>query len=507
MARSVVWTVQLKLRLRSIASFPSCFGHRRRVAYSAALADECDVETAALKAIANGVEVTIHAPEGGTADFPARISWRARQPAPLKVPVYIAIAIRAMCAFAWRRSHPNLPAPDNDLAMANRLPELPGFLALTPQTRGPLGLEFGKGKTRALVPLHQPDARLAGEFEIEGLAAGPLSIEAAVVAPGPLAANAMFPPGSTAPSRSHPVRRGSSCRTPMTSISPVGSSSRTTVAISRTSSTGAIASTTSRPKQNSSTAPARTSTFRQQRASWWQMQAAQVSRVTDKLRSHRPCHRRGHRDACRVRHRLARGRCLSAGCTGLVRQSFHTAYVDQPPTYPSGRSRRGSCDSFLTFSHPGSCHACASWSDGNFLLDLDDGVLAFTGREGFAAATSFFELASGQLVCCGENDAQLAATIARYDVLPISLGRGFQARTPIRFSHIYDALADPNAKELAEQPSFKDAIALEDKVCSRPTACSIPGASESRLPHWVHPRWSAAIGARAWCRTLPDKPR
>jgi len=179
------WACRLKTGSRSLLCFlPAFITLTSALGSTAALADACGEETAALKSIARGVEVTIRAPEGGTADAAARISWRATQPAPLKVPAYIAIAIPGDVRFRVAPIPPKPPAPDNDLAMAmaNRLPELPGFLALTPQTRGPLGLEFGKGATRALVPLHQPDARLAGEFEIEGLAAGPLTIEAAVVA-------------------------------------------------------------------------------------------------------------------------------------------------------------------------------------------------------------------------------------------------------------------------------------------------------------------------------------
>src|SRR6516165_2184212 len=58
-----------------------------------ARADTCSAETAQLTAIARGVEVKIEAPKGNMADAPAHISWRATVRAPIKVPVFIAVAI------------------------------------------------------------------------------------------------------------------------------------------------------------------------------------------------------------------------------------------------------------------------------------------------------------------------------------------------------------------------------------------------------------------------------
>src|SRR5262245_44615960 len=60
---------------------------------TSALADACEVETATLRAVASGIQVSIDAPRGNTADGSMHVSWRADQRMPLKTPTYIAIAI------------------------------------------------------------------------------------------------------------------------------------------------------------------------------------------------------------------------------------------------------------------------------------------------------------------------------------------------------------------------------------------------------------------------------
>ena len=142
-----------------------------------ALADTCEAETLALRAVGEGVEVRVDAPKGGTTAERLRVSWQAKQKAPRKTPVYIAIAIPGEVRFQVAA----VPAKRSD-SEEDFEPNLPGFLALGPETRGPLGLEFGRGKSRALVPLHQPGAKLSGTFDVTNLPAGPLVIEASVVA-------------------------------------------------------------------------------------------------------------------------------------------------------------------------------------------------------------------------------------------------------------------------------------------------------------------------------------
>src|SRR5690349_16638847 len=117
------------------------------VASLPARADNCSAETAQLSTIAKTVEVKIEEPKGNVADAPAHISWHATVRVPIKVPAFIAIAIPGEVRFRVPPLAPKPRTADADPDVAVKPPELPGFLALTPQTRGPLGLEFGKGMT------------------------------------------------------------------------------------------------------------------------------------------------------------------------------------------------------------------------------------------------------------------------------------------------------------------------------------------------------------------------
>jgi hypothetical protein len=56
----------------------------------------------------------------------------------------------------------------------------------------------------------------------------------------------------------------------------------------------------------------------------------------------------------------------------------------------------------LGLSAPGSCHACASWSDSPMTLDLDNGIVAFPDT--FNGGTGdVYELASGFKACCARR--------------------------------------------------------------------------------------------------------
>ena len=423
-------------------------------------AEVCDVETAALRSVANGVEVTIRAPDGGTADGPARISWRAQQRAQQKVPLFIAIAIPGEVRFRVAAIPPKPAASDKDLSVAAPPPELPGFLALTPQTRGPLGLEFGKGTTRALVPLHQPGAKLSGEFEVEALTAGRVTIEAAVVARTGcgerIVSNRFDRTFDLAPGAPRIV-----VQDPYDIDQPrqviISNNGRYLAHIFngryRVYDIKTEAKLVDRAGKDVNFSP--TARFVVANAGSTGQQGHDSYEVVDLVTGEVIVNPVGPFIGW-----LEGDAYLLDAQGSFGNLTIRPSLISREPLRPIDPAE-GAGETFLDFSHPGSCHACASWSDDNFLLDLDDGVLAFTGREGFASATSLFELASGRLACCVENDAKLAGTIARYDVLPISPGKGFQARTPILFSHIYDALAEPNAKALAEQDSFKDAIALK----------------------------------------------
>ena len=430
---------------------------------ASARADTCSTETAQLTAIARGVEVKIEAPKGNMADAPAHISWRATARAPVKVPVFIAVAIPGEVRFHVPPLPPKPQATGTDPDVAVRPPEPPGFLALTPQTRGPLGLEFGTGMTRALVPLHQPEAKLAGSFDVEGLAAGSLTIAAAVVARTGCAERVI----SQRFDRTLDLAPGS----PRIVVQdPYDIDQPRKVILSnngqylahlfegryRIYDVKTKAKLVDRAGKDVNFSP--TARFVVANVGSTGQQGHDSYEVID----------------------LATGEVINTAAGPVIGWLEGDAYlldaqnafgnlliqstlISREATRPADAAE-GEAENFMSFAHPGSCHACASWSDDNFLFDLDNGVLVYTGREGFAATTSLFELASGHLACCQKDDSQLHAILGKYDVLPIDIGKGFQARTPIYFSHIYDALADPQAKEFAEQEWFKDAIALKNQL-------------------------------------------
>jgi hypothetical protein len=104
----------------------------------------------------------------------------------------------------------------------------------------------------------------------------------------------------------------------------------------------------------------------------------------------------------------------------------------------------------LSLSAPGSCHACASWTDSPMTLDLDNGVVVFpvTFQGGIG---DVYELASGFKSCCANagagvpgsrsqnSDNKLKAfVVATYEVRPMEWNKGWNVRGGLAFSHIYD---------------------------------------------------------------------
>ena len=124
------------------------------------------------------------------------------------------------------------------------------------------------------------------------------------------------------------------------------------------------------------------------------------------------------------------------------------------PTLLNGPTLKPTIDGFdnpddvLSFDHPGSCHACTSWADDYFLIDLDNGLLMFTGRDQWTRP-AVFELGSGSRVCCETGDDVLARIAPAYGLLRTAVPHAFESRTPLQFSHIYDYEADPANQNLS----------------------------------------------------------
>ena len=61
----------------------------------------------------------------------------------------------------------------------------PDFVALTAASRAPFGIQFGAGRTRVIIPVHDPDIARSGRLGVKPYLAGPLDIEWALVAVTP----------------------------------------------------------------------------------------------------------------------------------------------------------------------------------------------------------------------------------------------------------------------------------------------------------------------------------
>ena len=133
MAARALWVMILV----AIVSLSVMYSEAGRREYSDALdriaqrfgmvSGQCADETARLTAIAKSVQVTVTSPPHDQADEPVHVTWRSGQRGPLRVPMFIAVAIPGEVRFELaplppRPSSHEPPYPD-------LVPELPGFLA------------------------------------------------------------------------------------------------------------------------------------------------------------------------------------------------------------------------------------------------------------------------------------------------------------------------------------------------------------------------------------------
>ena len=130
----------------------------------------------------------------------------------------------------------------------------------------------------------------------------------------------------------------------------------------------------------------------------------------------------------------------------------------------------------LGLSAPGSCHACASWTDSPMTLDMDNGIVVFPDTFG-GGLGEVFELASGFKGCCAaaggnglpgpagkDTDDKIKQFVAAtYEVRPVEWKPGWNVRDGLAFSHIYDPLAARN-ENLADQAWYKGAIPLRQQL-------------------------------------------
>ncbi len=144
----------------------------------------CDSSIAGLAQRAAGVRFSVGAPAeiqaGGKLDF----NWQVPERFPPETPVYVVLAVSGEASFEVQpEPKPQKPADGADLEPA--AVHLPGFIALRPASPGPRAIQFGAGRTRAFIPLHQQGSRLSGAFAVRLFEAGKFDLKAAVVAATP----------------------------------------------------------------------------------------------------------------------------------------------------------------------------------------------------------------------------------------------------------------------------------------------------------------------------------
>ncbi len=127
-------------------------------------------EDAPLSRLADGVRLKLDGPGQIRAGESLRFSWEAAAKFPAKTPVYAILSVSGEA----RLEADARPEQDED--------KLPGFIALRPSAPGPKGLGFGAGATRVLIPLHADGARLSGGISVRLYNAGDYAFASAVVA-------------------------------------------------------------------------------------------------------------------------------------------------------------------------------------------------------------------------------------------------------------------------------------------------------------------------------------
>lgn len=432
---------------------------------NAVAAADCEIETQQLGSLARTVSVDFTAPQGLAAGGSIRIGWKMTGRFTANAPVYLVVSVPGEVRFEIAPLKPKADAGGADPTVAAQA-NLPGFLALPPHARGPLGLAFGHRTSRALVPLHQPGVIRQASFEVRVLAAGDLTVRAAIVAVTACGERELLPTVSktltVAPG--HPevvVQDPYDIERPQRVIVSADRRYRANIFEDRyrvyDTETGA------RLIDRAGHGPNFSPTGRFVAAAVGD-KGTTLYEIIDLVSREVVTEASGpfigwtHGDAYLIAGQGSWGglvvRPTLVTRKRASRSIAEVAEGEPGATLPEDR---------LDLRHPGSCHACASWTDDDMMLDLDNGILVFSGT--FEPdQVQVHELASGAVLCCksaAERDRFIAAN---HPARPFAMGRGWQAREPIRFTHIYDPLADPQARHLADQTWFQGAKPLRDRL-------------------------------------------
>ena len=423
----------------------------------------CTTETADLKALAQGVHVDVTAPTDLRSGGTMRVTWRAGSRFPAKMPAFAVVAIPGEV----RVETPALPVQGDT---SDPPPDLPGMLVLPPGAQGPLGIAFGAGKTRLLIPLHQHGNKPAGAVDVRVFEAGALALEADVIARTgcgerslgrPFERNLTVAPGTAEIVVQDPF----DIDVPQRIL--ISNSGRYRLHEFKGSyrvfelATGA--KLVDRAGHNPNFSP--TSRF-------------VVADVGDP----------DGRDfevidlvSQQVIHTVA-GPFVgwANGDTFLIDGAFRAGSLTVRPSLitrpvPRADNPLEQVGDRLGLSAPGSCNACSSWTDSPMTLDLDNGIVVFPDT--FSGGTGdVYELASGFKACCapaGDDaigkpaegaEAKLRQFVSSaYGARPIEWKAGWNVRGGLAFSHLFDPLAKPDPR-MADQNWYQAAIPMRGQL-------------------------------------------
>lgn len=430
---------------------------------TAAAQSACEAETAGLRTLAQDVRIDITAPADLRSGGAVRFTWRAASRFPAKTAAFIMMAIPGEV----RVEAPPLPKQGPN---ADAKADLPGVLALPQGARGPLDITFGAGKTRLLVPLHQPRAKLAGSVDVRVFDAGALALDAAVVAKTACGERSL----GTAVKREVTVAPGTPeivVQDPFDIDVPkriiISNSGRYRLHVFegryRVFELATGAKLVDRAGHNPNFSP----TSRFVVADIGDADGRDLE-VID-LVSQQVIY-----TAAGPFVGWANGDALLVdGAFRMGSLTVRPTLISRPPA--PGDDAQDKPGDGLGLGAPGSCNACSSWTDSPMTLDLDNGIVAFPDTFG-GGAGEVYELASGFKACCelgnaasatpsgGATDVRLKQLVAAtYEVQPVEWKPGWNVRDGLAFSHIYDPLAERD-RSFGDQEWYKAAIPLREQL-------------------------------------------
>ena len=393
----------------------------------------CEAEAASLTTIARNVKLDITASADLRSGGVVRVAWRSASRFPPKLPVFAVVAIPGEV----RIEAPPLPKPaaSKPDQPDNPAPDLPGVLALPIAARAPLDVTFGAGKTRLLVPLYQPGSKLAGFVDVRMFDAGALALEAQVVAKTACGERNL----------GEIVRREINIAPGVPEIvvqDPFDIDVPKRIVISNSGryrlhvfegryrvfelSTGAkLVDRAGHSPNFSPTSRFLVADIGDDDGRELEVIDLVSQQVIDTAAG--PFAGWANGDAFFI-----------DGTSQYGGLSVRPSLISRPAPAPSGDDPQDKPSDGLGLGAPGSCHACASWSDSPMTLDLDNGIVAFPDTFG-GGSGEVFELASGFKGCCAtaegatpapsgkDTDPKLRQFVtATYEVRPIEWKPGLE---------------------------------------------------------------------------------